>query len=286
MGRMFKIRISGSGAGTDAPSVEDLLDQVRDYLEILHGVEEAVAEDGALAIDWRLVDASRNSPLALECQAFPKNYAVNIDRRAELVMNCTAKGFQLLQTTAERPEYFTDKVLTKARGIFDRFTNGLNLTEVDFGEGLPPILITPVIARGAAANTDRVLKPVSKPYREFGSVEGYFHGVERDGFGRKLLYVRHRVTGDIIKCIVSGKALMEVERHQIAEIFHNRRVQVTGMLHFKSLGRLSQVEANEVRFLRSRSELPQVNDIIDRDFTGGMTSEDYIEEMRNIRAFL
>ena len=266
--------------------MEDLLDQVRDYLEILHGVEEAVAEDGALAIDWRLVDAGWNSPLALECQAFPKNYAVNIDRRAELVMNCTAKGFQLLQTTAERPEYFTDKVLTKARGIFDRVTNGLNLTEVDFGEGLPPILITPVIARGAAANTDRVLKPVSKPYREFGSVEGYFHGVERDGFGRKLLYVRHRVTGDIIKCIVSGKALMEVERHQIAEIFHNRRVQVTGMLHFKSLGRLSQVEANEVRFLRSRSEPPQVNDIIDRDFTGGMTSEDYIEEMRNIRAFL
>jgi hypothetical protein len=286
MGRMFKIRISGSGAGTDAPSVEDLLDQVRDYLEILHGVEEAVAEDGALAIDWRIVDASRNSPLALECQAFPRNYAVNIDRRPELVMNCTAKAFQLLQTTAERPEYFTDKVLTKARGIFDRVTNGLNLTEVDFGEGLPPILITPVIARGAAANTDRVLKPVSKPYREFGSVEGYFQGVERDGFGRKLLYIRHRVTGDIIKCIVAGKALMEVERHQIAEVFHNRRVQVTGMLHFKSLGRLSQVEANEVRFLRSRSELPQVNDIIDRNFTGGMTSEDYIERQRSVRAFL
>lgn len=284
MGKMFKIRISGSGAGTDSPSVEDLLDQVRDYLEILHGVEEAVAEDGALVIDWRIVDASRNSPLALECRAFPRNYAVNIDRRAELVMNCTAKGFHLLQTTAERPEYFTDKVLTKARGIFDRVTNGLNLTEVDSGEGWPPILITPVTARGAAANTDRVLKPVSKPYREFGSVEGYFQGVERDGFGRKLLYVRHRVTGDIIKCIVSGKALMEVERHQIAEVFHNRRVQVTGMLHFKSLGRLSQVEANEVRFLRSRSELPRVNDIIDRDFTGGMTSEDYVERQRNSRA--
>lgn len=285
MGRMFKIRISGSGAGTDAPSVEDLLDQVRDYLEILHGVEEAVAEDGALAIDWRIVDASRNSPLALECQAFPRNYAVNIDRRAELVMSCTAKGFQLLQTTAERPEYFTDKVLTKVRGIFDRVTNGLNLTEVDSGEGLPPILITPVNARWAAANTDRVLKPVSKPYREFSSVEGYFQGVERDGFGRKLLFVRHRVTGDTIKCIVSGNALAEVERQQIAKVFHNRRVQVTGMLHFKSLGRLSQVEANEVRFLRSRSELPQVNDIIDRDFTGGMTSEDYIERQRSVRAF-
>ena len=140
-----------------------------------------------------------------------------------------------------------------------------------------------MIARGAAANTDRVLKPVFKPYREFGSVEGYFQGVERDGFGRKLLYVRHRVTGDTIKCIVSGKALAEVERHQIAEVFHNRRVQVTGMLHFKSLGKLSLVEANDVRFLRSRSELPQIDDIVDPDFTGGMSSEDYIEELRNGR---
>ena len=106
MGKMFKIRISGSGAGTDAPSVEDLLDQVRDYLEILHGVEEAVAEDGALAIEWRIVNASRNSPLALECQTFPKNYAVNIDRRAELVMSCTAKGFERLQTAAGETRVF------------------------------------------------------------------------------------------------------------------------------------------------------------------------------------
>lgn len=55
------------------------------------------------------------------------------------------------------------------------------------------------------------------------------------------------------------------------------------MLHFKSLGKLSHVEANDVRFLRPRSELPQVDDIVDPDFTGGMSSEDYIEELRNGR---
>lgn len=39
-----------------------------------------------------------------------------------------------------------------------------------------------------------------------------------------------------------------------------------------------------MRFLRSQSELPQVNDIIDFDFTSGMTSEDYIERQRSSRA--
>ena len=43
MGKVIRIRISGTGFGTDAPGVEDLLDQVRDCFEILRGVEEAMA---------------------------------------------------------------------------------------------------------------------------------------------------------------------------------------------------------------------------------------------------
>ena len=49
--RVVRIRIRGHGAETDAPSVEDLLDQVRDYVEILKGVEAAIAADGENAID-------------------------------------------------------------------------------------------------------------------------------------------------------------------------------------------------------------------------------------------
>lgn len=283
MGKVIRIRISGSGAGADAPTVEDVLDQVRDWLDVIRGVEEAVSDDGGLSIDWRLTDASRNSPLTFECEAFPKSHAVNIDRHVERVLHHTACGLKGLQNEAQRPEYFTDKVLSKARGMFERVTNGLSLTEVDFGSGLPQFLITPAIARTAAANTVRVLAPAPTPYREQGSVEGCIQGVERDGHGRKLLFLRHRVTGDIVKCVISGKALADVEDHRIADVFRNRRVLVIGRLHYKSVGKLSHIDAQDLRFLRPRSELPQIDDIVDPDFTGGVRSEDYLEEMRNGR---
>lgn len=283
MHKLVRIQISGSGEGTDAPTAEDLLDQLRDWLDILRGVEEAVAPDGQPAIDWRIVNASRNSPLRIEFEAFPRHHATNIDRRAEIVLSQVAVGLNAIQSEPARPEYFTDRVLNKARGMFERVTNGLNLTEVDFGEDLPQLRITPSTARSAAKNAEHVLKPVSKPYREFGSVEGFFQGAERDGHGRKIMFIRHRVTGEPIKCVVSGQAAAEVERHQIADVYRNHRVQVFGMLQYRALGKLSQVEATAVKFLRPRSDLPQIEDIVDPDFTGGMRSEDYIEEMRNGR---
>ena len=92
MPRKIKLVISGKGAETDAPAVEDVLDQLRDYHDILKEVEEAVAEDGKRAIDWRIVNASRNSPLSFEFEAFPHEFAVNIDRRAESVVSATAVG--------------------------------------------------------------------------------------------------------------------------------------------------------------------------------------------------
>jgi len=53
------------------------------------------------------------------------------------------------------------------------------------------------------------------------------------------------------------------------------------MLHYKGLGNLKEVEAIRVRFLKDRSELPTVDDILDHDFTSGMRSEDYLAKLRN-----
>jgi hypothetical protein len=113
MPRKIKLVISGKGAETDAPAVEDVLDQLRDYHDILKEVEEAVAEDGKRAIDWRIVNASRNSPLSFEFEAFPHEFAVNIDRRAESRVSATAVGMDARQTRSERPPYFNDKALAK-----------------------------------------------------------------------------------------------------------------------------------------------------------------------------
>jgi hypothetical protein len=278
--RTIKLSIRARGV-TDSPTVDDLLEQLRDFFDILEGVEEAIAEDGRRAIEWRIVKATTNTPLTFEAAAFPRDFAVNIDNRVEIVTRQTALGLKALQTGGERPAYFTEAVLLRAEKIFERVMNGLDETVIDPGPGLPTLDITLAVARVSAANTRSVLTPKAKPYKELGSIEGHAQRVERDGFGRRILWVRYRLTGESIKCIVSGEAERELEHHQIKDIWRYRRVQVYGILHYRGLGDLREVEAFKVRFLRDRNELPNLDDILDPDFTGGMKSEDYLARLRD-----
>jgi hypothetical protein len=203
--RTIKFQVTGRGADTDAPTVDDLFDQLRDYFDILKGVEQAVAENGTVEIEWRIIDASKSSPLAFEAGAFARQYAMNIDRRANIVVATTASGMSLLQTGGARPQFFTEKVLTKAEKFFERVTNGLAETGIDYGPGLPSMSLNRVTAYEAAAHVQRILNPPDKVYTELGSVEGIAHGFDKDAQGFPYLKVKHRLTGDELQCRLYGK---------------------------------------------------------------------------------
>ncbi len=280
MSKTVTLSVSGRGSETDAPTVEDFLGQVRDYFEVLSQVEETLAEDGQSAIEWRVTGASKNSPLSIIAEAFPRQYAVNVDRRTELVIDHASAGLMQLQKSAQRPAFFNDKALAAAQKFFERVTNGLDLTRIEYGNGQPTIELTTSLARASATNIREVLTPRGRPYKELGSIEGHFRGIDRDR-GRPIFWIKHRLTGDEIKCFVSGDAEREVSIREIGEVWKNRRLQVSGTIHFKTAGRISQVEATQVRFLRARNELPDVDDIIDADFAGSLKSEDFVSRQRD-----
>jgi hypothetical protein len=273
--------IRAQNAVTDAPTVEDVLAQIGDWNSILRGVEEAIAEDGASEIEWRVTGASKSSPLAFELTAFPRRHGMNIERRTKQVKEQISTGLSALRSKPERPSYFTEPVLEKAEKLFERVTNGLSLTTIEFGDNLPTIEITPPDAKLTARNITAVRKPKEKPYQEIGSVEGTLQRVERDGYGRPLLYVKLRVSGETIKCIATGSAQSEVEHHEIADIWKNKRVRVFGTLYYKALGQIMQIESDAVQFLLPREELPRASEIVDENFTGGLKSEEYLEKLRN-----
>ena len=277
--------ISGQSAETDAPTVDDLVNQVGDYVSIMRAVEEALADDGTSEIEWRVTNAKKNSPLELEITPFPRRLGVDIEPRVHKVKEYTAGGLALLAAKAERPRFFNDSALEKVERLFQRVTNGLSLTKVDYGPEIPEIQgaveITPNIARAAVSHIRVVRALKEKPYRELGSVEGFLKGIERDGFSRAIVYVKLRLNGEIVKCLVSETAESEVERHQIGDVWKNRRVRIVGTIYYKNLGRISKIDADVVQFLRSREELPSSSDIINKDFTGGLASIEYLEKLRN-----
>lgn len=282
MGKRITIRVEASGPETDAPTVDDLVAQLSDYFDLLGIVEQTLAVDGQSAVQWRVVDAEKSSPLAITVEAFARQYAVDVTERVELVVAHTNHGLRTLRDGAVRPRFFNDEAVGKAESLFERVTNGLGLTVVEVsGEELPAIALQPVTARVAARNAMEVLAPVARPYREIGAVEGYFESVSLDGFGRRVLHIKHRLTGDDVKCIVDGDAARELALREIGDVWRKRRVSVFGTINYKAPGRISQVDASKVRFLRDSGDLPDVDDIIDVNFTGGMRTEDYLAKLRD-----
>jgi hypothetical protein len=281
MSKPIRITIRGQNADTDAPTVEDLLAQVGDWFAILQGVEKAMADDGASEIEWRVTGASKQSPLAFELTAFPRHHGVDIEQRTKLVKEQASIGIGALASKAERPSYFTDQVLASAERLFQRVTNGLDLTTIDFGDELPSISITPPTARTAANNTLAIREPNEKPYQEIGSIEGTLQGVELDGYRRPILYVKLRLDGETVKCVAKGESQAEVERHRIADVWKNQRVRVLGVIHYRALGRIARMTADIVQFLPPSEHLPSADDITDDEFTGGLRTEEYLERLRS-----
>lgn len=281
MAGTIKVRIQGSG-DDGSPSADDLVDQLRDYLDILEAVEAAHASDDQNAIVWRVVEARRFNPFEFTLHADSRVYATDVSRRAAAVARRFSEGMNALKSTPARPPFFTDGALKKAQQTFHRVTNGLNLSEIEFDDvGVPDFRVTPVVARSAEKNAQLALKPVDKPYKEFGTIEGVTRGADVDGHGRRLLYVRHRLTGDIVKCVLSGDALAKIGAHTVAEIYLGIRVRVQGVIRFNRPGHIFQVDANDVVYARPRHELPTVDDILDEGFTGGLRTEEYLERIRD-----
>jgi len=279
-----RIRIRGSRAESDAPTVEDFIEQVKDLITILHDVEKAIDPEGKSAIEWRVTNAKMNSPIELEATPFSVDGVTYIENRVREVVHHTAAGLNQLKVSNKRPAFFSEAVLGRAKKFSQRVTNGLAMTEVTFGPAEPDFAITPSAAGLMAKNAEEILSPPKgRPYRELGSVEGYVLSVAHDGLGRALLTLKARLSGEDVKCILKGEANRQVRGRQISEVLDGKRVRVHGLLAFKAAHRLDHVDVENIEFMRARDELPKLEDIIDRDLTGGLSAEDYLEALRDGR---
>jgi len=281
MNKRVKLKILGSGE-TDAPTVQDFLCQLRDFFEILKGVEEAIASDAKAVIEWRIVSASMNSPICIEVEAYSRTFGVNIDRRVDAVVKTTSAGLRQLRVSPQRPPHFTDAVLQRTESFAERITNGLANTIIEYGFDEPSIEINRDAARLLGRKVDAILNPTPKAYRELGSIEGFFKGVEEDGYNRPLVWIRHRISGSDVKCLVFDDHLRsKIGAEQIGEVWNQRRLLVMGMIYYKALAKVDYVEATDFRILRKNKDLPSVDEIQDDAFTNGIRSEEYLEKVWN-----
>ena len=278
MAKPVRVTIKGAGeAGENAPTVDDLLGQIRDFVEVLQGVEKALTDDHTNQIVWRVTDAERENPISFELTPFATNPAIFVDARAEAVEMAAIEGLIALHGGNARPPHFTDDTLAKARKIHARVRNGLAGTTVALNGNVEPF----VIDRDAARKVESLFaaKTESSAYRALGSVEGFVTRAELDGHGRAILRFRARLDGVEVKAIASGTAFRQIEEMRLSEIWEGVRIRVYGTIHHKSLTQIDHIDADYIEVM-DRDPLPGIEDVLDADFTGGLTTEDYLSELR------
>ena len=283
MAQPIKITIKGTDTdGEDAPTVEDLLSQIQDFVFILHGVERAVAGDGKEELVWRVTDATKSSPLTFEVTPFPKKYGMNIDRRATTVVGATAEGLTHISECDERPPHFTDDVIDKAERINGRVFNGLSETNIDFSNygDIGQIMVTQDNAKRTVDHIANFREPAPVSHRELGSIEGFIARVEIDGFGRPLVWIRSRLDNQFIKCISSGGGLDRIGHFEVAEVLRGLRVRVFGTISYKNIEQVEKIDVESVQVFSADHELPDKDSVVSPNFTAGVESSEYLKALR------
>lgn len=281
MGKPVRVTIKGPDDDRiNAPTVDDLLGQIRDLVDVLRAVERA-AEPGAGELVWHVTDAKRNNPLSFELTPYGRGPAALVAARVERVERIVSDGFIALRSGDPNPPYFTEEIVKKARKIHERVLNGLTNTIIDFEPDIQaePLVIDPPAARDLERTMERAKAAASFPYRELGSIEGFVTKPELDGFERAILRFRARLDGTEVKAYASGRAFHQVEELRLSDIWHGVRVRVYGTINYKSLGVIDCINASSIEVMDTFA-LPGIDDIIDPNFTGSLTTEEFLRELR------
>lgn len=287
MTKPIRVIITGPNEGrTDAPTVEDLLGQIKDFVDVLHGVEKAAQPERTKHLVWRVTDATMNSPITLELTPYGEGPVAEIAQCVDVVERAVADGMRALHLGNARPKYFTEAVLEKTRKIHARVMNGLSDTALRFDGTIESADI--VIDRKAAISVETAMEKAraidSIPYRELGSVEGYVTKPELDGKGRAILRFKSRLNGAEIKAYADGEAFRQVEALRLSDVWDGARVRVYGLIIYKTLGQIEHINATGIEVLDRDSTLPSIDDILDPTFTGHLTSEEFIARQRGYDA--
>ena len=280
-----KVEISIAGRGeADAPLLGDLIEQIQDFFAMLSGVAETLSGDTVEHFDWQVVGLSKNSPARIVVEAIPRAGFADGPELAARARDLTVGGLQHLIARGERPLYFNDNVIESADRFLRRMTRDLSKTTVGApGSANADVTVGTVAAIEALKHIEivREAEPVH-PYRELGSFEGYIQNVGTDGWQRPYIIIRSRLSSADVRCYLSGEALRALEQEPVAKVvWRHRRVVAVGVLKYRSVGKLSQAEISRLDFDEPHERLPQLQDIINPSFTGGLSSHEYLERVRN-----
>lgn len=178
------------------------------------------------------------------------------------------QGWRLIEQQGATPPYLTLDTMLKARRVLRGFgTDGL------YGFGASTSDETAEVTARASAHLEQL---VTVRHHALGAVEGTIETVSVHGGKRFVLY--HSRTKKAVICTFDDDEWLRTAVDVLG-----RRVSVMGMVYSNARGEPVRVDARTLRVFRRPEELPTTRSLTgsDPDFTGGLTTEQFLREIRS-----
>ena len=278
----FVIRVHPAPNDDSKLTVADAMLQVLDILSILEDAQQNLGAPGE-AFVWRLETASTNSPLTITAIADPVRPRIDVTQNARRIKSEVSRGMKNLVTSGERPSWMSPQVMTtNAKHLFARTMNGVGATDIDFQMPDSEVIEIDRVTARAGTNAIEAIAALdvsdSLPERQaFGEIEGTLLAAGRYK-NAPALQIRSELYG-FIWCTLSKSLIDEFGSEQhISDVWKGKGIGVQGVLYYASGGKLTRVEAHDVRELM---EAPYIDlaSVLDPDFTAGMDPHEYLEKL-------
>lgn len=143
----------------------------------------------------------------------------------------------------------------------------------------------PLGGKGKTVEVDETFIGVENDYlsesrerTEHGSIEGTLVDVGTD-YNKPALKIIERKSGRQILCRVEQSVIEEIaKKADFRDVWSHRRVSIRGQIAFDASGQIVRVYAKTITPMSPRTMT--LHDVEDRDFTGKLSTEEYVERLR------
>ena len=273
----LRIAVEPSAKHPEILSIHDAMQQVLDFFELL--TDQANAN-----VVWRLTSASIGSPFVVEGTPFDLRTNAAAYSAVENHVRMMERAFNNIVAGDPLDRDFPDDKLKHAERFLERNTNGIGRTECHFGNDEPAVKIEPQIAE-RSLHVIRKEPDVLYNYlfstfarREVGSIEGRIVDLGTH-YEKAAIHVKEHSTSREIWCQVDQRTLDKIEKTITAgDVWHHRRVKVSGELSYDSLGQLARLYEGRVEYIDANDV--RIEDLHDSDFAEGLPAHEYLSRLR------
>ena len=246
-------------------SMDSFSNLIRHSRQILRELDRAVTHEKRGTLEWTISELGMSS-LFLETES---RVIRGDEDFAEQVASKFVEGISNISEDATTPPLFSVDSVNSLLGIVRILKRSGNQT---LNISLPDLEKRASLSADAETNL-QTLKGVHRT--SIGAVEGRLELVSIHRPYRRF-NVYHSITDKAVKCTLPA----ELERMIIDSL--GKRVAVTGNIAYNTLGEPLNVEVSKIRVLLEREALPSIDDVlgIAPDFTGDLSTEDYLRSLR------